>query len=196
MKDGLFNGYIARNYAGGRLTDQELRVLRDGDLEAMIATFVKMKNDRYRQQLSCVLKSLKYYLGDDVTFEAIAVKNEYEGQFVGCQMMDGDEDVFFGISGEDSALIKVASAFADEEFEEFDADAYDAVCELINCTNGMFATKLSAEDVEVALRPPVFYECTHISGENGFYVVTIGLRDFSFDVLLSVSDRVQMKNVH
>ncbi|MFR8119556.1 MAG: hypothetical protein ACLU70_11650 [Lachnospira sp.] len=46
-------------------------------------------------------------------------------------MMDGDMDIFFGIIGSDEVLLKVASDFAMEDFQEFDMDAYDAVCELL-----------------------------------------------------------------
>ena len=45
-------------------------------------------------------------------------------------------------------MLKVASDFAMEDFQEFDMDAYDAVCELINCTNGAFATRLCDDDID------------------------------------------------
>lgn len=192
MKDVLFSGYIARNFAGGRFTDNELRVLKEGNLESMVATFIKMKNERYIQQLQCALKSFKYYLGEDLALEEITAKREYDEHFVGCQQMDGDEDVFFGIGGSEQALLEIASRFADEDFTEFDADVYDAVCELINCTNGMFATKLSDEEVEVVLRPPVFYGNTQISAEKGLYIVTLKLNDVQFNVILSLSDHVNI----
>lgn len=85
-------------------------------------------------------------------------------------MMDGDMDIFFGIIGSDEVLLKVASDFAMEDFQEFDMDAYDAVCELINCTNGAFATRLCDDDIDVVLYPPVFYDNVHITSEKGFYV--------------------------
>ena len=154
MKDMMFGGYIARNHVGNNLTDRELRVLKDGDIDAMVSTFVKMRQEEYILQLKCVLKSLKHYLGDEMTLEKITIKEEYEGDFIGSQMMDGDMDIFFGIIGSDEVLLKVASDFAMEDFQEFDMDAYDAVCELINCTNGAFATRLCDDDIDVVLYPP------------------------------------------
>ena len=41
MKDMMFGGYIARNHVGNNLTDRELRVLKDGDIDAMVSTFCK-----------------------------------------------------------------------------------------------------------------------------------------------------------
>ena len=37
--------------------------------------------------------------------------------------MDGDENVFFGISGDDDALLELASIFAKEDFKDFDDNA-------------------------------------------------------------------------
>jgi len=34
---------------------------------------------------------------------------------------------------------------------KFDADAYDAICELINIINGAYATKLSYEEITLSL---------------------------------------------
>ena len=42
-------------------------------------------------------------------------------------------------AGEDDALLKIASPFAKEEFESLDEDAFDSVCEFINCSNGLYA---------------------------------------------------------
>lgn len=192
MKDMMFGGYIARNHAGSNLTDKELRVLKSGDIDSMVSTFVKMRQEEYVLQLKCVLKSLKYYLGDGMTLERISIKEEYRGDFIGSQIMDGDMDIFFGIIGSDDTLLKIASTFAQEEFKEFDMDAYDAVCELINCTNGSFATRLCDDDIDVVLYPPVFYDNVHITSEKGFYVVTIGYDDGEFDMIMAINENVEL----
>lgn len=161
----------------------------------MVSIFVPMKNDKYVQQLQCVLKSMRYYMGEDVSLLQVNLEDNHREHFVGCQMMDGDEEVFFAIGGSDDALIKVASRFAQVDFDEFDSDAYDAICEFINCTNGMFATKLSDQEIEVILRPPVFYGDASISGDNGFYVVTMEIDGTEFNVIMSVSDKVRLKTI-
>jgi CheY-specific phosphatase CheX len=101
-------------------------------------------------------------------------------------------DIFFGIIGSDEVLLKVASDFAMEDFQEFDMDAYDAVCELINCTNGAFATRLCDDDIDVVLYPPVFYDNVHITSEKGFYVVTIGYEGSQFDLIMAINENVEL----
>ena len=55
--------------------------------------------------------------------------------------MDGDIDVFLGVAGDNRELLKVASTFAQEDIEEFDEDAYDALCELINVMKANYKKK-------------------------------------------------------
>ena len=59
----------------------------------------------------------------------------------------------------------------------------------------MFATKLSDQEIEVVLRPPVFYGDASISGDNGFYVVTMEIDGTEFNVIMSVSDKVRLKTI-
>jgi CheY-specific phosphatase CheX len=194
MKNTMFSGYIARNHVGSNLTDRELKVLKNGDIDSMVSTFVKLKHEEYVLQLKCALNILKRFLGDEMTLERITVKEEYQGEFIGSQIMDGDMDVFFGIIGTNESLLKLASIYAREDFEEFDADAYDAVCELINCTNGAFATRLCDEDVDVVLYPPVFYDNVHVTSNHGFYVVTIGYEGNEFDMIMAINENVTLAN--
>ena len=45
----------------------------------MVSTFVKMRQEEYILQLKCVLKSLKHYLGDEMTLEKITIKRSMKG---------------------------------------------------------------------------------------------------------------------
>ena len=195
MRDKMINKYIAKNHAGSVFTDSELKVIKEGNIDDMVTTFLDMNTEYYNKQMQSVLKIFTQFIGSDMELERIIYQKEYEGKFVGCQLMDGDIDVFLGIAGDDSDLLCVASVFSQEELSEFDSDAYDAICEFINCTNGMFATKLSDQEIEVILRPPVFYGDASISGDNGFYVVTMEIDGTEFNVIMSVSDKVRLKTI-
>ena len=50
----------------------------------------------------------------------------------------------------------MAIAYTKEEFIETREDALDAVCELINCINGLYASEQSRNDVKIELEPPNF----------------------------------------
>ncbi|MCI8426472.1 MAG: chemotaxis protein CheX [Lachnospira sp.] len=194
MNNAMLGSYIAKSHNNGNFTDYELKVLRENNLDDMVATFIKLKNDRYTIQFQCIFKTLEYFVGDSFMLEQINAVNEYGGHFIGCQFMDGDENVFFGISGDDDALLELASIFAKEDFKDFDDTAYDSVCELINCINGLFATRLSNEKVEVVLRPPVFYGDAHIVSDKTFYIATFYMKGKKIDMIMSVSGKIHLES--
>ena len=192
MKDALFGEYIARNYTGNNLTDRELRVLRNGDVELMVSTFVKMKNERYVQQLQCAMKAFSRHLGEGVVLNRITAKKNVQGKFLCCQTIDGDMDVFFGVTGDDQAMITLASRFAEEEFDVFDEDAYDSACEMVNWINGEFATKLGEDDIEVSLYPPVFYSDAEVCCDKEFYDVSLTVDGMELDLIMAVDERLDV----
>ena len=61
------------------------------------------------------------------------------------------------ICGDIEALKKTAIGFASAEYINNEEDCLDALCELINCINGMFATKKSMEDVDLDMRVPKYF---------------------------------------
>ncbi|MDD3239769.1 MAG: chemotaxis protein CheX [Lachnospira sp.] len=192
MKGKMFNSYIAQNRAGTTFNDHELKAIQSGDVDSLVREFCDMKSERYVLQLQCLLKSIGAYMGDVVELNNISLHNEYKGTFLGCQVMDGDTDVFLGIAGDDDALLKVASKFAMEDLQQFNMDAYDALCEMINVINGAYATQLSEADVEVDLHPPVFYTNTLIEAEKGFYVVTFTIDGKEFQMLMVADNKVRL----
>ncbi|MGN0316457.1 MAG: chemotaxis protein CheX [Lachnospira sp.] len=189
--DNILSKYIAKNHSGTVFTDKELNVLRQGDTDEMIETFFDMNNDYYITQMQCAVKGLKMLYGN-LELVGIDYDSEYDGKFIGCQVMDGDIDVFLGVAGQDEDLLGVASAFCQEEISEFDSDAYDAICEFINIMNGAYATKLSSEEIQVTLHPPVFYMNTKVQGYRGFYIVSFALDEHRFKLLMAADDKINM----
>ena len=54
------------------------------------------------------------------------------------------------------AYITKAKNQTKEEFIETEEDALDAMCELINCINGLYATDRSKKGKKIDLEPPYF----------------------------------------
>ena len=192
MKDRILGRYIAKNHSDNVFTDRELQVIKQGDTDTLVETFLHMDNDYYKTQMQCTLKSLGMFMDGNIELNQIDYEREYKGQFIGCQVMDGDIDVFLGVAGDNRELLKVASTFAQEDIEEFDEDAYDALCELIKVMNGAYATKLGEADIEVTLHPPVFYKDTEVTADTGFYVVTFNIEDNVFKILMAADNKIQL----
>ena len=119
MKDRILGRYIAKNHSDNVFTDRELQVIKQGDTDTLVETFLHMDNDYYKTQMQCTLKSLGMFMDGNIELNQIDYEREYKGQFIGCQVMDGDIDVFLGVAGDNRELLKVASTFAQEDIEEW-----------------------------------------------------------------------------
>ena len=112
MKDRILGRYIAKNHSDNVFTDRELQVIKQGDTDTLVETFLHMDNDYYKTQMQCTLKSLGMFMDGNIELNQIDYEREYKGQFIGCQVMDGDIDVFLGVAGDNVELLKLASKFA------------------------------------------------------------------------------------
>ena len=119
MQDKMINKYIAKNHSGSVFTDNELQVIKDGNIDDMVTTFLDMNTEYYNKQMQSVLKVFTQFMSTEIELERIIYQKEFDGKFVGCQIMDGDIDVFLGIAGEDADLLCVASTFSQEDMNKF-----------------------------------------------------------------------------
>ena len=56
MQDKMINKYIAKNHSGSVFTDNELQVIKDGNIDDMVTTFLDMNTEYYNKQMQSVLK--------------------------------------------------------------------------------------------------------------------------------------------
>lgn len=80
------------------------------------------------------------------------------------QEMEGEVNISTGFAGKKNSLLPIAIKFGKEEFEEIDMDAMDAIAELCNCINGLYAAQLSQRQVTLEMLPPEFSD-----DMSGFY---------------------------
>ena len=106
MKDRILGRYIAKNHSDNVFTDRELQVIKQGDTDTLVETFLHMDNDYYKTQMQCTLKSLGMFMNCNIELNQIDYEREYKGQFIGCQVMDGDIDVFLGVAGDNRELLE------------------------------------------------------------------------------------------
>ncbi len=82
--------------------------------------------------------------------------------------------------------------FAREKFAKVDDDSFDAVCEFINCINGLFATERSHEDVELEILPPNFAQRQTLKAANGFFLVPLVLNGENIDLIAVVDGPAEL----
>ncbi len=102
------------------------------------------------------------------------------------QEIIGDYNVINAFSGDDKGILAIAEAFAKEFFDTVDINALDSVGEFINISDGLFATAMSKEGMELNLLPPVLSaEPVEINGSS-VIVIPIYVNQQPLDWIISL----------
>ena len=174
-------------------THSDMDDLVSGDVDRTVKLFLPSNTDFYDRLCAISVRTLlriitsnayvsKAYLVDEITVDNFAM-----------QAMDGDHLVTSGFAGSENSLLSIAIPFANEEFDCVDLDALDAVGEFTNCINGLFATDLSNEGVEIDMLPPLFYDHSVTLKGNQFCVFPINMEDQVVYFILSVDSKIEIQ---
>jgi hypothetical protein len=173
-----------------QFTALELDALKSGDIDRIIPIFVKVDTQYSGECFRLAIHNLIRFIDSDVVLKKAYKVRNYSFASLASQQMKGDNNIFVGFAGNDSALIRIASSFAKEQFKTLDEDAYDSVCEFINCINGLFASKLSYENIQIDITPPCYYTNKTLTTEGDIYIVPTLINGEQTDVVVVVNDSV------
>ncbi len=177
-----------------RLSPGEMDDLVSGDIDRVIGLFLPENNELGQKLCGIAIRTIfrlvdssayvsKAYLVDGIRAENFAM-----------QQLEGDHRITTGFAGIGNGLLSLAEPFAKETFGQVDEDALDAVGELINCVNGLFASEQSTNGVEVDMLPPQYYENpVSITGAQ-FVVFPVHIKDQVINFVLAVDTELTVEN--
>ncbi|MDO5521582.1 MAG: chemotaxis protein CheX [bacterium] len=171
-------------------TDSQMATLKSEDNEAVIPILLQLESQMHSELISLTIRNLIRFIDPEIYVTNSYIANDYVFENLAIQAATGDHNIQLGFSGNQESLLQIATIFADEEFTEIDADSYDAICEFINCINGLYATKLSEEDINIDMLPPYFYANQKMKCNN-LVVVTVNFSDYTFDLILSIDSPIE-----
>lgn len=167
-------------------TDDEIDALKSGDIDLISHLFLKTPDSMYYNHASLTLRNINRFISTDIYMKSGYVTNSYKNQHIAIQELDGQHKIFVAFAGEENSLLIIANTYGKEEFEDVDEDSYDAVCEFINVINGLFASKLSEEDIEVDMLPPDFRDDAALTSNKEFYVLPLSISGNPVDFILGI----------
>lgn len=155
------------------LTETDMIRLKEGDVSKIITIFLNTDDENIREMFSMGIKNL-YRLVDNHVYVGKAYKTtSLRAETMGFQKFHGDEAAQVGIAGKYEDVRKMAISYTKEEYIETEEDALDAICELINCINGLYASEKSRVNVSIELDPPFFYTSfSEVTGQE-IYVLPV-----------------------
>lgn len=169
------------------LTAGDMESLKSCDID-LIVPVLMYKHDPLLIDLCSVMLRTIYRLVDyHVYMKNPYITKEVPFDSLSVQELIGDHTIFNSLSGSKEALKDTAIGFVGAMHIDNDEDVLDALCELINCINGLYASKLSSENVDVDMKAP-YYSMKNgsIKGES-LLCVPIIVADKELNITLALN---------
>ncbi len=154
-------------------THSSMDDLVSGDIERTVKLFLPPDTDLYGKLCGIAVRTLIRIINSNAYVSKAYLVDELAVDNFAMQGMEGDHAIISGFAGAGNSLLSIAEAFAEESFESVDMDALDAVGEFTNCINGLFASELSLDGIDVDMVPPEFHEEPVVIRGNQFCVFPI-----------------------
>ncbi len=174
-------------------SDCDLDAIKSDDIDRIIPVFADVNTPFSGECISLAIRNIVRFINRNVTLRKVYKTKQYTFGTLACQQMIGDKLIFVGFAGKDKELLEIAKPFAKEEFKEMDEDAFDSVCEFINCMNGLYASKLSLENIHIDMTPPLFYTSKSINSPEDIYVVPIIINGKQSDLIVISNHKVEIE---
>lgn len=185
--------YIQRFKADNDFTDDDIEAFKSGDIDKLTDLFININKPLYKEYVSLAIRNIIRFVDSGVIFDNAKLVKSKRFQHLATQCVKGDHDIFIGFEGDGDSLLSIAVPYTKEQFEEVDEDVYDAVCEFTNCINGLFASKLSYEGVNIDMIPPLFYTDAELVSEQGFYSIPLIINSKNVNLLISIDSDIMIK---
>lgn len=175
-------------------SDDNLDALKSGDIDKIAPIFISIENPLCSEHVGLALRNIIRFIDNQILIKKCYTVTEYTFEHFASQFLKGEHNILFGFAGSEDSLLAIANPFAKEDFNEMDEDSYDSVCEFINCINGLFASKLSHEDIDIDLLPPMSYTGQKLVSNGNIYVVPVVISGNEIDLLLSIDSAIDVIN--
>ena len=166
------------------LTNDELEIVKCGTVDAVADVFLSASNAHAEGLIKLAVRNLVRFVSTDIWFERIERADKLEAVQLASQKIVAADQMQLGFISKNDELLEIACIYGKEEFDSLDADAYDAVCEFINCNNGLYARSHSTLADEMELLPPTFENEAVVEGE--IYQLTVRVNDKEITIFVKI----------
>ncbi len=192
MPLSVISEHILEFQKKNEFTNDELESIKSGDIDRIIPLFISSENNYCNRHIGLALRNIIRFIDNEFLIKKGYAVSEYSFHNLASQFLAGDHNILFGFAGKGNNLLTIANPFAKEEFTGIDEDSFDSVCEFINCINGLFASQLSEEDVDIDLLPPISYVGQKLVSNGTIYIVPIVIDGKEIDLLLSIDTAIDV----
>ncbi len=173
-----------------RFTALDIDAIKSSDIDKIIPIFLKDTSvpPVVKDYVALMARNIVRFIDNKVRFDKLERINTYTTKYIASQCFTGDHELFIGMCGVGNKII--GETYGKEEFPELDEDCLDAVCEFINVSNGLFASKLSQEEISIDMLPPNMYvDNTTISTEGMMFMLPCFVKGERVDIVICMETK-------
>ena len=138
-----------KNYTQANMED-----FKSCDIDCIVPIYVYEQPSLLQELCGVMVRTVSRLVDYHVFIKQPYIVKDYPFSCFCMQKLGGKHTILTTLSGSSEAMMKAAIGFAGERFIDNEEDSLDALCELINCVNGLFATDLSNRFVDVDMEVP------------------------------------------
>lgn len=178
-----------------QFTISNMEDLKSDDIDRILKLYMPIGSEDYYELAGTALRTIMRCVDTEAYPEKAYITSRCEADHAAIQFMEGEEgrNVTCGMAGQGIALWPLATIFGREAFLDVDEEALDAVGELLNCINGLYASAESQKGISLELYPPEFNEAiSTVEGEE-MLVLPIHVLGQKVDFIIAMGSKIEMK---
>lgn len=175
------------------MSASSIEALKSDDIDRIIPLFMPAEAEEYKEIVLLAVKTIMRCVNSNLMPLRGYFKEDLDIQNGALQFVDGDPCLTSAIVGDGNSLLEMASTFAKEDFDRVDMDALDAIAELINCYNGIYASELSMQRIRMELYPPEFDDTVEgITGDR-MLVLPMIVGNSSINLVFCIGEKLEFR---
>lgn len=190
-------GYMTMSEFDEALTDYQkshnftlmnMEDLKSCDIDRIIPIYLYEQDPMVQRLCGVMIRTMARLIDYHVYIKRPSVVSEFSYDALCLQELNGEHKILTALTGDvTGSLREAAIGFAGSENVIENEDCLDALCELINCVNGLLATEMSAVNVDIDMDAPYSTaEAGVIKGES-ILVLPIVIYGSEIDMLVTLN---------
>lgn len=175
-----------------QLTASAIEDIKSDNIDRILPIFLPIGSDKYMTAAGIAVRTLMRCVDSEIYPDKAYFTTELKVNRAATQRMLGREDVCCGMAAEGNGLLYAASIFGQEEFEEVNEDALDAIGELLNCINGLYASEESKKGIALELRPPEFSDKISSVRSKEMLVIPLHIKESLVNFLITIDGKMEL----
>lgn len=175
------------------MSASSIEALKSDEIDRIVPLFMPAEAKEYQEIVLLAVKTIMRCVNTNLMPLKGFFTEDMDIQNGALQFVDGDPCLTSAIVGDGSSLLEMASTYAKEDFEKVDMDALDAVAELINCYNGMYASELSMQRIRMELYPPEFDDTAEGITGSKMLVLPMIVGNSSINLVFCIGEKLEFR---